>query len=233
MLISGKNALRAAIFNLRPIYNVYILSGFTDKEFIKLLDDKKIKYKFVDKEEIYKIYGDKNNQGIVSEVLDYEYSDIHDILSKESSKLVILDELSDPHNLGSIIRTADAFKYDGIIFQDNNQVSLNKTVVRVSAGSIERVKIFKVTNINQTILLLKKNDYFIVGTALEATTNFDKFDYPIKTAVVMGSEGFGLRHLVKRNCDLLVKIPMSNTLNSLNVSVASGLIMYEINKNNI
>lgn len=144
---------------------------------------------------------------------------------------MILDGLEDPHNLGAILRSADATGADAIIIPKNRSVSLNQTVAKVSTGAIEYVDVVQVTNLTQTIQELKKQGYWVVGLELDGSIYYDEQDYKGNIAIVVGSEGKGISRLVKENCDVLVKIPMYGKVNSLNASVSAGLILYEVVRN--
>ncbi len=155
------------------------------------------------------------------------------VTEMERNKLnqIILDGIEDPHNLGSIIRTAETAGVHGIIIPKRRAASVNSTVSKVSAGAVEYMKIARVNNINETIRYLKEQDVWICGTDMDTNTIYTKQDYKMPIAIVIGSEGFGMSRLVKENCDFLVKIPMKGKITSLNASVSAGIIMYEVVKN--
>ncbi len=235
MIIVGKNPIVEAIKNKRNITKIVIAEGLRDQNFIKILKDNRIKYENMPQHIINKKYGDKNG-GIVAEIVEYEYKTLDSVLKKTSKKeeggvLIILDGLEDPHNLGAILRSADATGADAVIIPKNRSVSLNQTVAKVSTGAIEYVDVVQVTNLSQTIQELKKNGYWVIGLELDGTIDFKEQDYHGNTAIVVGSEGKGISRLVKENCDVLVKIPMYGKVNSLNASVSAGLILYEVVRN--
>ena len=176
-----------------------------------------------------------NHQGVIASVPPFEYCDVEDILQvakdrNENPFIIILDGIEDPHNLGAIIRTAETAGVHGIIIPKRRAASVNSTVNKVSAGAVEYMKIARVNNINETIRQLKENDVWICGTEMDTKVYYDKQDYTMPVAIVIGSEGFGMSRLVKENCDFLVKIPMKGKITSLNASVSAGIIMYEIVK---
>ena len=142
--------------------------------------------------------------------------------------IVILDHLEDPHNFGAIIRTCEAAGTDYIVIPKDRSVSINSTVMKTSVGALDNVKIVMVTNLNTCINELKKKGIWIVGTDMENSSYYDEIDYKTPTALVIGSEGFGMSNLVKKNCDFIAKIPMKGKINSLNASVAAGIMIYEV-----
>ena len=166
------------------------------------------------------------HQGIILEVEDYKYADIDDIINIPNALIVILDHLEDPHNFGAIIRTCEAAGVDGIIIPKDRSVEVNATVIKVSTGTTENMKIAKVTNLVQTIKELKEKNFWIVGTDMQGT-DYDKIDYKGNIAIVIGNEGSGMSRLVKENCDFIATIPMIGTTDSLNASVSTGIIVYE------
>ena len=148
----------------------------------------------------------------------------------ESPFILILDEIEDPHNLGSIIRTAETAGVHGIIIPKRRAASVNSTVVKVSAGAVEHMNIARVNNINDAINYLKQNDIWICGTDIDAKNYYYNEDYTGGIGIVIGNEGSGMGRLVKKNCDFLVKIPMKGKVTSLNASVSAGIIIYEVLK---
>lgn len=235
MIIYGKNPVVEAIRNKRNISKMVVLDGLKDQNFLKLLKENRIKYELLPQHIFSKRYGDKTG-GIVAEINEYKYATLEQVLNKTSKKpeggvLMILDGLEDPHNLGAILRSADATGADAIIIPKNRSVSLNQTVAKVSTGAIEYVDVVQVTNLTQTIQELKKQGYWVVGLELDGSIYYDEQDYKGNIAIVVGSEGKGISRLVKENCDVLVKIPMYGKVNSLNASVSAGLILYEVVRN--
>ena len=235
MIIYGKNPVVEAIRNKRNISKMVVVEGLKDQNFLKFLKENRIKYELLPQYVISKRYGDKTG-GIVAEINEYEYATLEEVLNKTSKKpeggvLMLLDGLEDPHNLGAILRSADATGADAIIIPKNRSVSLNQTVAKVSTGAIEYVDVVQVTNLTQTIQELKKQGYWVIGLELDGSIYYDEQDYKGNVAIVVGSEGKGISRLVKENCDVLVKIPMYGKVNSLNASVSAGLILYEVVRN--
>lgn len=227
MYIYGKNIIREAIYAKREIYELLIDEKLNDFKFISFLKEHNIYYKTTNKGELNNLTNNSIHQGVVANVKPYEYQELDNVLNKDKrQRFLILDELSDPHNLGAILRTAEATKLDGVIMSKKHQVPLNGTVAKVSSGAIEHVNVILVNNINQTIKKLKENNIWIIGTDDKATNDYLDIPKDLSVAIVLGSEGSGIRQLVKENCDILVKIPMFGKVNSLNVSVAAALMLY-------
>ena len=173
-----------------------------------------------------------NHQGVVAVVPPFEYSDIYDILDFAKAKeedpfIVILDGIEDPHNLGAIIRTCETAGVHGVIIPKRRSASVNSTVVKVSEGATNYVKVARVTNLNDTISKLKDAGLWIIGTDMSAETYYYDQDLKGPIAIVIGSEGYGMSDLVKKNTDIFVKIPMAGNITSLNASVSAGIVIYE------
>jgi len=173
-----------------------------------------------------------NHQGVVAIVPPFEYCDIYDILDFAKAKdedpfIVILDGIEDPHNLGAIIRTCETAGVHGVIIPKRRSASVNSTVVKVSEGATTYVKIARVTNLNDTISKLKDAGLWIIGTDMSAQTYYYDQDLKGPIAIVIGSEGFGMSDLVKKNTDIFIKIPMAGKITSLNASVSAGIVIYE------
>ena len=229
MTIYGKNPVMEALKSKKKITRIYVTNN--NVSLIEPYSKQIEKINVVDAAFLTKKYGDKT-QGIVAEIAEYKYASLNNVLKrvgdKENVTLVILDSLEDPHNLGAILRSADATGVDGIIIPKNRSVRLNDTVAKVSTGAIEHVDVCEVTNLNMTINDLKKLGYWVIGLELDGTVDYRDQDYKGKIAVIIGSEGRGISKLVKENCDFLVRIPMYGKVNSLNASVSAGLLLYQI-----
>ena len=227
MIIYGKNVAKETLDNNKEINKVIMSKDFNDKNLISLLQKRNISIEYVTKNEIDKIANEKN-QGIILYIPDYEYCSLDELLVNEKPFLVILDHLEDPHNFGAIIRTCEAAGVDGIIIPKDRSVSVNSTVMKTSAGALNNVKICMVTNLNNTIDELKNKGLWIVGTDMTDSVSYNELDYNIPVALVIGSEGFGISRLVREKCDYVVNIPMVGKINSLNASVAAGILIYKI-----
>lgn len=161
------------------------------------------------------------------DVEDFRYTDYHDFIENPDCSIVILDHLEDPHNLGAIIRTCEAAGLDGIIIPKDRSVEVNATVIKTSVGTVDNIPISMVTNLNSTIKDLKANGFWIVGTDMNGT-DFKDIDYHGKIALVIGNEGNGMSRIVRESCDFIAEIPMYGKVNSLNASVAAGIMIYEV-----
>lgn len=222
MYIYGKNVARDI---KQEIIKAYVAKDFKDKELLNKINAP-IVYK--DKKELDEMVKG-NHQGIVLKIKDYEYKSIYDL---KGDIIVMLDHLTDPHNLGAIIRTCEAAGIKDIIIPKDRSASVNDTVMKTSVGTLDRVNISCVTNLVQTINYYKKNGYWIIGTDMKGT-DYKKIDYSGKIVIIIGNEEFGMSRLVKESCDYIASIKMLGEVNSLNASVAAGLIIFEAIRNEI
>lgn len=198
------------------------------KQILELASKKNLKIFYTDKR-------DDNSQGVIAYVSQYDYYvDLMEFLEKElsneNSTIVVLDQIQDPRNFGAIIRSCECFGVRGIIIQDRNNVKVTETVVKSSTGAIEHVNIIQVTNISDTLEKLKKYGYFVYGSEANGTDYYYEEKFPNKKVLVLGSEGNGMRNRVRETCDKVLKIHLKGEINSLNVSVAAGIILSEMNK---
>lgn len=215
MYVFGKNVAR----DIKDAEKAYVQKGFKEKDILANLNCPIV---YVDKEKLDRMV-DGVHQGIVLKVKEYEYCDITEL---DSDIIVVLDHLEDPHNFGAIIRTCEAAGITDIIIPRDRSVSVNSTVMKTSVGCLDRVRIASVTNIVQSIEYLKKNGYWVIGTDMDGT-DYKKIDYTGKIVIVVGNEGSGMSRLVKESCDFIASIPMKGTVNSLNASVATAIILFE------
>ena len=237
-LIIGRNAVMEVLKSDRTIESIYIGNGNMEgsiKSIINIAREKGLVLKEVDRKKLDSMCGGINHQGVIAQVTPYKYYEIADMLNLAKKRnqdpfIVILDEIEDPHNLGSIIRTAELCGVHGIIIPKRRNVGITSTVYKCSVGAIEHMRIAKVTNINAAIDELKKEGLWIYGADIAG----DEYSYEVNfsgpCAMVIGSEGRGISKLTLKKCDKLVKIPMVGKINSLNASVAGGIMMYEILK---
>ena len=237
-LIIGRNAVIEALKSDRTIECVYVSKGDLEgsiKVALGLAKDRGVVIKEADRRKLDTMCDGLNHQGIVARVTPFKYCEVNDILEDAKRKeqqpfIVILDEIEDPHNLGSIIRTAELCGVHGIIIPKRRNVGVTSTVYKCSAGAIEHMKIAKVTNINATIDMLKEQGIWIYGADIDGKDYSYNTDFSGPCSLIIGSEGKGISSLTLKKCDLLVKIPMIGKINSLNASVAGGIMMYEVLK---
>ena len=223
-IVYGKNSFVEAL-NSGRIKKAYVLNN---SFIIDRLKKQNVEYEIVNKAKLDAMSNSGNHQGLLGEVNEYKTYELNDLIQKENGLIVILDGLKDPHNLGAIIRTCEAAGADGIIYKKHNSVKVNDTVAKVACGALEYVKVVEVTNLVNAIKELKDKGYWVVGTDASAKDDYDKIDYNMNTVIVVGSEGEGISRLVKSECDFMVKMPMKGKINSLNASVAAGIMIYNV-----
>ena len=227
MLVYGRNVAKEVLQKPEKVKKITLMKDFKEKDIISLIEKNKIKVEYLDKKGFSK-FDKYSHQGIILDIEDFNYTDYEEFLSVDDAKIVILDHIEDPHNLGAIIRTCEAAGILGIIIPKDRSVDINSTVMKTSAGALENVKIAKVTNLVSIIDKLKENGYWIVGTSLDGNLDYRDVDYTGKIALVIGNEGNGMSKAVTESCDYLTKIPMYGKINSLNASVAAGIMIYEM-----
>lgn len=233
--IYGRNPVIEALTSNRTVDRIYIQEHLNHSligQIRNLAKERGVQYVFVDRRKLDKLSGGGNHQGVVASVAAHAYVSVEEILGKAESKgeppfVVICEGITDPHNLGSIIRTANAAGAHGVIIPKNRSVALTSTVAKVSAGALEHTYVAKVSNIASTLEKLKKAGLWIVGTDLTALQSHYDCDLKGSLGIVIGSEGSGMSPIVRRSCDFLVKIPMLGEAESLNASVATGVLLYE------
>lgn len=230
--VYGKNSCLSLIKNRRDFINIYLQKNYLDKKIINELEKNHLRYEYKDKKYLDRITNNGIHQGIVIEIEGYEYTSIDELINKcknvENPLLLMLDGIEDPHNLGAILRSVDAINAQGVIIGKHNQVPLNATVAKVSTGAIEYVDVAQVTNLTNTIKYLKEKGFWVVGAEANESVDFNTLKYDFPTLLVVGSEGKGISPLVLKQCDYRVKIPMEGHVNSLNVSVATAVLLYGI-----
>ena len=235
-LIYGKNPVIEAI-NARKALKVFLVRNFNDQKVLNLIKDNKLPVVNVSPNEMEKMCDGGVHQGLAAELKPYQTVSLEEIIRKANKKnkkiIVMLDNINDPHNLGAILRSADVFEAAGIVLPKHNSVSLNATVAKTSAGAINYVPVAVVNNLNQAIKTLKEEGYWVVSTDGSATIDYSSIKYDFPVVVVIGSEGKGVSPLVLKNSDYIVKIPQFGHVNSLNASVAAGILLAEVHKTNI
>lgn len=233
--IEGRNSVLELLESEKDINKIFITRGERHgsiNKIIAIAKQRKIIIVEKDKRQMEQMAQTQNYQGVIAMVPPFEYCEVEDILDlakqrKEEAFILILDGIEDPHNLGSIIRTAETAGVHGIIIPKRRAATVNSTVNKVSAGAVEYMKIARVTNISNTIEELKKEGVWICGTDINTNTFYNQQDLKGPLAIVIGNEGTGMSEKVKKNCDFLVKIPMKGKITSLNASVSTGIILYE------
>ena len=230
MKVYGKNVLYEALESNHKIYEVYLREDVAKNDTVILnkLNQKKMKIHTLDKHQMNQMF-DGLHQGYGANIENFKNYALEDVINPEKQQLfLILDKLNDPNNLGAIIRSCDAFGVDAIIIPNKNSIGITDTVVKVSTGAIFHVPVVTVSNINQTIDKLKKNNFWVIGTDASAPQEIGQIKNDRNLALVIGSEGYGISNLVSKNCDFLVKIPMVGHVNSLNASVSAGIMIYAL-----
>ena len=231
--IYGKNTVLESLKGDKPVYQVYMMKNMKDDKIISLAKSKNAKVNIcTHKGELNDLVGSVVHQGIVAQVEGYDYYSVDEIVKAipqgKQPLLLMLDGLEDPHNLGAILRTCDAVEVDGVIIGKNRSVGLTPTVAKVSTGAIDHVKVAQVTNLSRTLDDLKKQGFWVVGCDLDQSQDYRAIDYNMPTVIVIGSEGFGISRLVKKHCDMNVVLPMNGHVTSLNASVATAVILYQV-----
>jgi len=233
--IYGIHPVREAIRSrARPVKEIYIQDGTPNRrlqEIVELAHGEGIKLVPMKKVILDRLSGTKNHQGVVANVGGFPYMDLKELMEdnlKEPRLFLILDGITDPHNLGALLRTGCAYGVDGIILPKRRSAPINHTVAKVSAGACEYLPIALVNNLVSAIDFMKKKGVWIVGTDEDASTKIHEIPYIMDIAIVIGSEGMGMRSLVRKKCDYIVSIPCTGKIRSLNASVAGAVVVYEI-----
>lgn len=233
--IVGKNAVIEALKSERDVNKIFIAEGSQKGQMqtvIALAKESNVLVQFVPKKKLDGMV-DANHQGVVAQVAAYQYAEIDDLFevaakSDQPPFFLLLDEIEDPHNLGSIMRTADAVGAHGIIIPRRRAVGLTATVAKASTGAIEHIPVVRVTNMARTIDELKERGIWIAGTDAKGSEDYREFDGTMPLGLVIGSEGKGMGRLIREKCDFLIQLPMAGRVTSLNASVAAALLMYEV-----
>lgn len=234
-IIIGRKPVLEALNSNEEIEQVYILFGQQGNiiNAIRVAAKKRgIKCNQIPLERFKTYSPDKNAQGVIALKQDFKFSSLDEILNEAKKNpmplILVLDEIQDPHNVGAILRSAECSRVNGVILTKHNSATITSTVSKVSAGATEHLKICQVNNLSQTIDELKEKGFWIVGSSLENAKNYTEVDYKIPIALIVGNEEKGIRKLTASKCDFLVKIPMTGKIQSLNVSVATGILLFEI-----
>ncbi len=227
-VLIGIHPVAEALRAKRPLERILIARGAGGhrlQEIIDLARTTETPVRFEDRGALDRLAGAKSHQGVVALGAEKKYAQLEDV-AQASELLVVLDGVEDPHNLGAIIRTAHAAGAGAVMIAERRAAGLTETVAKAAAGALEHLPVVRVVNINHTLRSLKDEGYFIYGLDERGELAYDAVDWPEKTVIVMGAEGKGLHDLVKKNCDALVRIPMAGQIASLNVSVATGIVLF-------
>ncbi len=233
--LEGRNAVTEALRSGRTVDKVFVASGETDRALQRLAAQAKEAGAVVvpvDRRKLDQMSATHAHQGIIALAAAHDYVSVDDILEEaaargENALIVICDELTDPHNLGAILRSAECAGAHGVIIPKRRSVGLTATVAKASAGAVEYMKVARVTNINNAIAALKEKGVWIFGTAAEGSIPMYRADLTGPAAIVIGNEGAGMSQLVQKNCDVIVHIPMKGRISSLNASAAASVLLYE------
>ena len=229
-IIFGRAPVLEALKNSHPIDKIIIKSGPYAKSLIPVIDEAKkrnIVIQQADGARLDRMANGENHQGVIAMISAYSYVSVNDIISgKDDAFVIICDKITDPHNLGAIIRTANCVGADGVIIPKRDSAGVNSVVMKTSAGAVEYTPVAKVTNLASTIDELKERGFWITAADMDGQSMYD-IDFKGKIAIVVGSEGKGISRLVREKCDFIAQIPMYGEINSLNASVAAAVLMYE------
>lgn len=237
-LLYGVNPLIEALRAERLPSEIIIAAGARDarlRELIELAQARRVPVKHAPRAKLDREVGNSFHQGVIGRIAPAAYADVETLLDTIAARVgseceplvVVLDGIEDPRNLGAILRTAECAGADGVFIPERRAAGLNETVAKASAGATEHLPIARATNLSRLIDQLKERNVWIVGTAAQASTNYTEWDWTRPSAVVLGAEGSGLHRLVRERCDVLVRIPVRGKIESLNVSVAAGVVLYE------
>ncbi|PFA64187.1 23S rRNA (guanosine(2251)-2'-O)-methyltransferase RlmB [Bacillus sp. AFS015802] len=233
--IGGRNPVMEALKSGRDINKIWIAEGSQKgsiQQIVGLAKESNVMVQYVPKKKIEQMVPE-NHQGVVASVAAYQYAEIDDLFDRARQKgedpfILILDELEDPHNLGSIMRTADASGAHGIIIPKRRAVGLTSTVAKASTGAIEHIPVARVTNLSRAVDELKERGVWVAGTDAKGKQDFRQLDGTLPIGLIIGSEGKGMSRILRDKCDFLVQLPMVGHVTSLNASVAASILMYEV-----
>ncbi len=233
-IIYGRNAVTEALGSDTELDTVFVQRGISLGKIVALAKQRGVVIKEVNEDKLAAVAGTQKHGGVAASLAVCSYATVDEILAVSAEKgkppfIIIADEIEDPHNLGAIIRTAEAAGADGVIIPKRRSASLNATVYKTSAGAAAWLKVARVSNLVDTIKMLKNNNIWVFGAEADGEP-YDKADLSGGVALVIGSEGFGLGRLVRENCDMILSLPMYGKINSLNASVSAGILMYEVVK---
>ena len=230
MLVYGKNVVNEILDNKVKIFKVFLDNNFSDEVILSKIEKRNLKKFHMDRNKLDKMCNNGITQGIALDIEEFKYDTIESIVNDNDANFVVmLDSLEDPHNFGAIIRTCECAGVNYIIIPKKRSVSVNSTVYKTSCGALSNMNIVEVVNLSNTITKLKELGYWVYGADMEGK-DYRSIKFDGKTCLVIGSEGHGLKQIVSSSCDEIVSLPMKGKINSLNASVAAGILMYEIMK---
>ncbi len=230
MLVYGRNTVNEILDTNTKVNKVFLDNNFNDELLLSKINKKNLKKFHIDKNKLDRMCNNSANQGIALDIEEYKYYDFEELKKDNNSNFVVmLDSLEDPHNFGAIIRTCECAGVNYIIIPKKRSVSVNSTVYKTACGALSHVKIVEVVNLTNTISKLKDMGFWVYGAESNGK-DYRSIDFKGKTCLVIGSEGHGLKQIVTNNCDEIVSLPMKGKINSLNASVAAGILIYEIMK---
>lgn len=235
-LVFGVNPVREALRGVRQVFELYVQSTATDHRLDKILElarERGVRVIRREREDLTRLCGSSHHQGMALKVAPFAYADLDDLIAAAGHNgsagfLLVLDGIQDPHNLGALIRTAACAGADGVVIPRDRACGITPAAEKASAGAVETIPVAQVTNIAQALETLKKAGYWVYGLTGEAETSLYTVDFSGHTALVIGGEGEGIRPLVRKQCDVLLSIPLYGGVGSLNASVAGGIALYEV-----
>lgn len=234
-LVFGVNPVREALRGTRGVFELYVQASATDhrlEKILKLAEERGVPIRRRERDDLTKLCASSHHQGVALMVEPFQYTDLDDLVARideagHSGFLLVLDGIQDPHNLGALIRTAACAGCDGIIIPKDRAVGVTPTVEKASAGAVETIPVALVTNVAQTLQVLKDGGYWVYGLAGEAGQSLYDVDFDRKIVLLVGNEGEGIRPLVRKQCDVVLSIPLYGGVSSLNASVAGGIALFE------
>ncbi len=230
MLVYGRNTVNEILNSNTKINKVFLDNNFSDNTILDKINKRNLKKFHIDKNKLDRMCNNSANQGIALDIEEFKYLSLEDIINdNDANFIVMLDSLEDPHNFGAIIRTCECAGVNYIIIPKKRSISVNSTVYKTASGALSHMKIVEVVNLSNTIKKLKDIGYWVYGADMDGK-DFRSIDFEGKTCLVIGSEGHGLKQIVMNSCDEIVSLPMKGKINSLNASVATGILVYEIMK---
>lgn len=225
----GKNVVRQLLEDHAEVKSVWF--SVNDAQLESMCNKNHVQIRRTDKKNMTRLTGTDRHQGVCAEMPDYKTYTLEELMNSvpegKPGLFILLDQLEDPHNLGAVLRTADAAGADGVIFKKTHAVGLTPTVAKVSAGAIDTVKCCAVTNLNRALETLQKNGWWAVGTDMDGQ-DYRSLNYDFNTVLIIGNEGDGISRMIREKCDYVVSLPMVGRIESLNASVSAGILMYEI-----